>query len=57
MTSDRGLRKRITYSAESRYENGTITATDLLNETGKAGLINHEIHKINWLWHRLIIII
>ncbi len=43
------LRKRITASAESRYENGTITATDLLNEINseKQALINHEIHKIN----------
>lgn len=43
------LRKRITASAESQYENGTITATDLLNEINavKQVLINHEIHRIN----------
>ncbi|MDX9945945.1 MAG: TolC family protein [Bacteroidales bacterium] len=43
------LRKRITVSAESQYENGTITATDLLNEitAEKQVLINHEIHRIN----------
>ncbi|MFZ2338506.1 MAG: TolC family protein [Bacteroidales bacterium] len=43
------LRKRITASAESQYENGTITATDLLNEINaeKLVLINHEIHRIN----------
>lgn len=43
------LRKRITASAESQYENGTITATDLLNEINaeKQVLINYEIHRIN----------
>jgi outer membrane protein TolC len=43
------LRKRITATAESQYENGTITATELLNEINseKQVLINHEIHKIN----------
>ena len=43
------LRKRITASAESQYENGTITATELLNEitVEKQVLINHEIHRIN----------
>jgi outer membrane protein TolC len=43
------LRKSITASAESKYENGTITATEYLNEinTEKLVLINHEIHKIN----------
>lgn len=43
------LRKRITASAESQYENGTITATELLNEiiSEKQALINYEIHKIN----------
>lgn len=43
------LRKRITASAESQYENGTITATELLNEitAEKQVLINHEIHRIN----------
>jgi outer membrane protein TolC len=43
------LRKRITASAESQYENGTITATEYLNEMNseKQALINYEIHKIN----------
>lgn len=43
------LRKRITASAESQYENGTITATELLNEINaeKMAEINSEIHKIN----------
>jgi outer membrane protein TolC len=43
------LRKRITASAESRYQNGTITATDYLNELNseRQAAINYEIHKIN----------
>ncbi len=43
------LRKRITATAESQYENGTITATELLNEINseKQVLINYEVHKIN----------
>jgi len=43
------LRKRITAAAESQYENGTITATDYLNELNseRQALINYEIHKIN----------
>ncbi|HOO98192.1 MAG TPA: TolC family protein [Bacteroidales bacterium] len=43
------LRKRITASAESQYENGTITATELLNELNseKQAMINYEIHKIS----------
>jgi len=43
------LRKRITATAESQYENGTITATSLLNEINSEKLaeINFEIHKIN----------
>ena len=43
------LRKSITLSAESKYENGTITATELLNEINseKQAVINYEIHKIN----------
>jgi outer membrane protein TolC len=43
------LRKRITTAASSQYENGTITATDFLNEmnTERQALINYEIHKIN----------
>jgi outer membrane protein TolC len=43
------LRKRITASAESQYKNGTITATDYLNELNseRQAMINFEIHKIN----------
>jgi outer membrane protein TolC len=43
------LRKRITATAESQYENGTITATEYLNEINseKSVAINSEIHKIN----------
>ena len=43
------LRKRITVSAESQYQNGTIAATDYLNELNseRQALINYEIHKIN----------
>ena len=43
------LRKKITASAESQYQNGTITATEYLNELNseKQALINYEIHKIN----------
>jgi outer membrane protein TolC len=43
------LRKRITASAESQYQNGTITATEYLNELNseRQALINSEIHKIN----------
>ena len=43
------LRKRITASAESQYHNGTITATEYLNELNseRQAVINNEIHKIN----------
>jgi outer membrane protein TolC len=43
------LRKKITAAAESQYENGTITATDYMNEMNseRQALINYEIHKIN----------
>jgi outer membrane protein TolC len=43
------LRKRITATAESQYENGTITATEYLNEINseRQVLVNYEIHKIN----------
>ncbi|MEI6049460.1 MAG: TolC family protein [Bacteroidota bacterium] len=43
------LRKRITVSAESQYENGAITATEYLSEMNseRQALINYEIHKIN----------
>ena len=43
------IRKRITASAESQYQNGTITATEYLNELNseRQAVINSEIHKIN----------
>jgi outer membrane protein TolC len=43
------IRKKITASAESQYENGTITATDYLNEINseRQAAVNYEIHKIN----------
>jgi len=43
------LRKRITASVESQYQNGAITATDYLNELNseRQAVINYEIHKIN----------
>ncbi len=43
------LRKRITAASESQYENGTITATEFLNDLNseRQALINFEIHKIN----------
>jgi len=43
------IRKRITASAESQYDNGTLTATDYLNELNseREAVINHEIHSIN----------
>ena len=43
------LRKRITATAESQYENGIITATEYLNEINseRQVLVNYEIHKIN----------
>jgi outer membrane protein TolC len=43
------LRKRITAAAESQYENGTITATEYLNEMNseRQTVVNYEIHKIN----------
>ena len=43
------IRKKITATAESQYDNGTITATDYLNELNaeKQAMINYEIHNIN----------
>ena len=43
------IRKRITASSESQYENGIITASDYLSELNseQQAVINHEIHKIN----------
>jgi outer membrane protein TolC len=49
------IRKRIRSVAESQYENGTITATDYLNELNneKQTLISHEIHKISHAMARI----
>ncbi len=43
------LRKRISASAESQYNNGTITATELMNEmtSERLALINSELHKVS----------
>lgn len=43
------LRKRITAAASSQYDNGTITATEYMNEmnTERQAIINYEIHKIS----------
>lgn len=42
------IRRRITKTAESKFENGTITATEFMLEFNaeKQAVINHEIHKI-----------
>jgi outer membrane protein TolC len=42
------VRKRITASSESQYNNGTITATEYLSELNaeQQSVINYEIHKI-----------
>jgi len=49
------LRKRITAAAESQYENGTITATDYMNEmtAERQAMINYEIHRINLAMARI----
>ena len=43
------LRKRISATAGSQYENGTITATEYLNELNseQQAIINYEIHRVN----------
>ncbi len=43
------IRKRITASSESQYQNGVITANEYLNQLNaeQQALINFEIHKIN----------
>jgi len=49
------LRKKITASAEAQYQNGTITATDYMNELNseRQAMINYEIHKINLAMARI----
>jgi outer membrane protein TolC len=49
------MRKRITAAAESQYLNGTITATDYLNELNseRQAVINNEIHIINLAMARI----
>jgi outer membrane protein TolC len=49
------IRRRITATAESQYENGTITAADLLSEMSSESqtILNHEIHKINLAMARI----
>lgn len=43
------MRKRITATAESQYQNGTITATEYLSEMNaeNQAVLDHEIHRIN----------
>ncbi len=43
------LRKRITAASESQYNNGTITATEYLNQitAERQAILNYEIHKLN----------
>lgn len=43
------LRKRISAAAVSQYENGIITATDLLNELNaeRQAMVTHELHKVS----------
>jgi outer membrane protein TolC len=43
------LRKRITAASESQYQNGTITATEYLNQltAERQAVLNYELHKIN----------
>jgi hypothetical protein len=49
------LRKRITLTAESQYGNGTITATEYLNEMNSEhqAEINYELHKISLAMARI----
>ena len=49
------LRKRITASADSQYKNGTITATEYLNELNseRQSIVNYEMHKINLAMARI----
>lgn len=43
------LRKRITATAESQYDNGTLTATEYLNELNseRQAVISYELHRIS----------
>ncbi|MFN8210686.1 MAG: TolC family protein [Bacteroidales bacterium] len=43
------LRKKVTATSESQYRNGSITATEYLNELNneQQAIINSEIHRIN----------
>jgi outer membrane protein TolC len=49
------LRKRITAASESQYNNGTITATEYLNQltAERQAILNFEIHKINLILTRV----
>ena len=58
LESDEGLialRKRITAASESQYNNGTITATEYLNQitSERQAILNFEIHKINLILARV----
>lgn len=49
------LRKRITAAAASKYENGSITASEFLSELNaeKQAMINREMHAINLILARV----
>ncbi len=49
------IRKRISERAASQYENGTITATEYMNELNaeRQALINAEIHQTNLAMARI----
>lgn len=49
------LRKKITAASESQYNNGTITATEYLNQltTERQVILNYEIHKLNLVLARV----
>jgi len=49
------LRKKITAASESQYNNGTITATEYLNQVTaeRQAILNYEIHKLNLVLARV----
>ncbi len=49
------LRKRITATSESQYKNGTITATEYLNQLNaeRQAILNYEIHRLNLVLARV----
>jgi outer membrane protein TolC len=49
------LRKKITATSESQYKNGTITATEYLNQLNaeRKAILNYEIHRLNLVLARV----